>query len=349
MYVYLGVLIVLFLLAVTNRKAESASAKMKLSLGIIFLVMALKAPLLGDYKRYVENFYTTSYSTIKHMAAYKGEIGFHAFTKAITYLTNNPSIYLAITSAFICILLGIYIDRFAASKIYAVYFYFTIGLFAFSMAGLRQVMAMSICLLGYEAIKKKRLLQFIIIIGVAFLFHKTAIFFLPAYPIARLQWKWRNLLLVFTAYGMLILSYKKLISYLFVWLGYQNFNVSSPGNGEIFTAILLFIGILAIINKDRLLQADRNNIIFINLHCALVLMWFFRFVAGIVERPSFYYLYATIILLDQIFSLEFEEVTKEKTHKFIIVSALLLFGALFLYRLIRDINLLPYIPIYLSQ
>jgi hypothetical protein len=332
-------------MAVINLKTISASAKMNISITMIFLVMALKAPVLGDYSRYADNFIRTAYRTIKEMAAYKGEIGFHALTKAVTYITDNPSVYLAITSALICILLGIYIKRFGASKIYAVYFYYTIGLFAFSMAGLRQVLAMSICLLAYEAIRKKKLILFIIIIGVAFLFHKTAIFFLPAYPIARFQWKWNNILIAIASLGVFSIFFTKFYTYITIWLGYDNYSMSSSGNGGIFTVILLAIGALGIIYKDRLLSLDSSNLMFLNLHFALIVIWLLRFVIGTVDRPSFYYFYATIILLDKIFSLEFEDDSKSRTHKFILISALMMFGLLFVYRLIRDINLLPYILI----
>jgi hypothetical protein len=312
---------------------------------MIFLVMALKAPLLGDYSRYVDNFIRTSFHTIKEMSAYKGEIGFHALTKVITFITDNPSVYLAITSGIICIFLGIYINRFGSSKIYAVYFYYTIGLFAFSMAGLRQVLAMSICLLTYEAIRKKRLILFIIIIGVAFLFHKTAIFFLPAYPIARFQWKPKNILIAAASLIAFLFCYKVLYTYISVWLGYENYVMSSSGNGEIFTIILIAIGLLGLIYKDKLLRLDSSNLMFLNLHFALIVLWLIRFVIGTVDRPSFYYLYATIILLDKIFSLEFEDDSKASTNKFLLISVLMLLGVLFIYRLLRDINLVPYILI----
>lgn len=345
MYVYIGVLFVLFLLAVIDLKTISASAKMKISITIIFLVMALKAPILGDYSRYAENFISAASLTIKEMAAIKGEIGFHTLTKAVTYITDNPSVYLAITSALICICLGIYVSRFASSKIYAVYFYYTIGLLAFSMAGLRQVLAMSICLFSYEAIRKKRLVLFIIIIGIAFLFHRSAVFFLPAYFIARFKWKWHNILYAIGSIGLFLIFYQKLYAYIVKWLGYENYTMSSSGNGEIFIVVLLAIGVLGIIYKDKLLQLDSSNLMFLNLHIALIVIWLLRFMIGTLDRPSFYYLYATIILMDKIFSLEMEDNSKDRTHKFILISALILFGLLFIYRLMRDINLLPYILI----
>lgn len=345
MYVYILILIVLFLMAAINHKSISASAKMKISLTMIFLLMTLKAPILGDYSRYADNFIRTAFLTIKEMVAYKGEIGFHTLTKAITYITDNPSVYLAITSAIICIMLGMYINRFAVSKIYAVYFYFTIGLFAFSMAGLRQVLAMSICLFAYEAIRKKRLILFIAIIGAAFLFHKSAIFFLPAYPIARFRWKWNDILIALACFGACLIFYKELYSYITEWLGYENYTMSNSGNGEIFAVILVAIGVLGFIYKDKLLHFDSSNLMFLNLHFALIVLWMIRFFIGSVDRPSFYYLYATIILLDRIFSLEFEDSSMERTNKFLLISALMLFGVFFVYRLMRDINLLPYILI----
>lgn len=345
MYIYIGVLILLFLLAVSDIEKIPASAKLLISLTVIFLLMALKAPVLGDYSRYADNFILSSYRTIGEMAVKKGEIGFHILTKGITYVTDNPSVYLAITSALICLFLGIFIHRNAVSKIYAVYFYYTIGLFAFSMAGLRQVLAMSICLFAYEAIRKKRLILFLLIVGTAFLFHKTAVFFLLAYPIARFQWKRSHLLAGMASLSVVIIFYQRFYTYIAKLLGYESYGIASSGNGEIFTFILLAIGVLGFIYKDPLLRQDSSNLMLLNLHFATILFWLLRFSSGMVERPSFYYLYATPILLDRIFSLELEGDSRMRMQKLVFVLALVLFGALFIYRLRRDINLLPYIMI----
>ena len=358
MIVYLCVLIILFLVAFINNRNQitsinsskksyavkkNNSEKLFFLVTLIYLLMALKSYVTGDYSRYAINFINATYKSITDMASIKGEIGFHTFTKIITYITSNVRWYFAITSAFICISLGIFIQKNADNKIYSLFFYYTIGLFAFSLAGLRQALAMSICLFAFKAIKDKKCIKFILIVGFAFLFHKSAAFFLLAYPIARFKWKRNNILIVAALYGIVCVFFKKLYSAIAQWLGYDNYGIESTGNGGIFLVVLIVIGILCLIYKNKLILKNSQNIIFINLHFAVLAIWIFRLFTRTVERPAYYYLYATIIILDKILSLQFDSYTEESTQKIVLITSLILFGLFFVYRLSRDLNLIPYI------
>ena len=358
MIVYICVLIILFLVALINNRnqiqsdvtsnkiisrAQNNSLKSFLLVTLIYLVMTLKAYLTGDYSRYAINFINARYYSITEMASLKGEMGFHALTKAITYITSNVSCYFAITSVIICISLGKFIHENADNKIYSIFFYYTIGLFAFSLAGLRQALAMSICLFAYKAIKDKKFIKFILIVGFAFLFHKSAVCFLLAYPIAWFKWKRNNILIVVALYSIVCVFFKKLYSAIAQWLGYDNYGIESTGNGGIFLVILIIISIICLIYKNKLLLKNSQNIIFINLHFAVLAIWIFRLFTRTVERPAYYYLYATIIILDKILSIQFDSSTEDSTQKILLLTSLVLFGLFFVYRLSRDLNLIPYI------
>ena len=57
--------------------------------------------------------------------------------------------------------------------------------FEFSLSGLRQTIAMSFTILSYFFIKKRKPFKFILLVLLASLFHRSALFFLIAYPVAR--------------------------------------------------------------------------------------------------------------------------------------------------------------------
>lgn len=357
MIVYLCILTFLFLATLINNRGQMVwdsvknqyagpqkhSAVLFISVTLVYFLMALKSPVSGDYSQYAVHFINSEYRTVADMANNKGEQGFHALTKFINTFTGNPSWYFAITSAIICISLFHFIRKHADNQKYALYFYFTIGLFAFSLAGLRQALAMSICLFAYDAIKEKKLLKFFIIVLIAFFFHKSAVFFLPAYFIARFKWKKESVFLVTLLYGIILVFFNSLYYSIATWLNYDNYSIESTGNGGIFLIILLVISALCLIYKDKLLLKDSSNIIFINLHLTVLAMWVFRMFTRTVERPAFYYLYATIIVLDKIFSLQLDTEEENNTLKILILSALILFGLFFMYRLMRDRNLIPYV------
>lgn len=354
MVVYLFVLTVIFLFALIQQKPEKLlvvktgravrtnSFFLILSMALIYLIMILKLPAVGDYRQYALNFLYSIYKPMDRYLDIMKEPAFYVLTKLLTNYTLNTFWYFAITSAVICISTGIFINRYGDNKKYAIYFYFTIGLFAFTMAGLRQSLAMSICLFAHEAIRKRKLLRFLILVGLAFLFHKSAIFFLPAYFLAKIKWKPMNLLAMTAVYGLISFSFNALYNYIRDWLDY-NYGIEDTGNGGIFLTILLIISVLAILYKNKLLLKDPNNLMFINLHFGVIALWLFRMFTRTVERPAFYYMYSTIILLDKILELQAENETEATNQKILIVSSLFLFALFFIYRTARDRNLIPYI------
>ena len=119
--------------------------------------------------------------------------------------------------------------------------------------------------------------------------------------------------------------------------------IESTKNGGIFLAILLVIAFLGIVYREKLMAADPDNLFFLNMHFAVILLWIFRMFTRTAERPAFYYLYASIILLDRFLSLKSNGEEEERIRKCLVLLSVIFFGIFFLYRTLRDGNLVPYI------
>lgn len=324
---------------------ERKSPVLLISCLLIYLLMILKAPVTGDYSRYADNFLNSAKHSFRFYLDRKKETGFYMFTKLLSEIRFSTFFYFLITSAIICICLFFFLKRYAYNKKYAVYFYYTIGLFAFSLAGLRQTLAMSLCLFAYESIRKRKPLRFLLIVGVAFLFHKSAIFFLPAYFLGRIPWKAKYQIPILIVYGLAGIFFDRLYTMVAAWMNYD-YGIESTGNGSIFLIILLIIGFLGIVYRKELLELDKDSLLFLNMHFVVILFWLFRLFTRTAERPAFYYLYGSIILLDRILSLKAEDNDKEVTRKCLLLFSLALFGVFFLYRTVRDGNLIPYVSVF---
>jgi hypothetical protein len=271
--------------------------------------------------------------------------GFYILTKVIGEFHYSTVFYFAVTSAIICFSLFFFIKRYASNKRYAVYFYYTIGLFAFSLAGLRQALAMSICLFAYEAARRRKIIPFLLLVGVAYLQHKSALFFLPAFFVGWVPWKAKYHLVILSVFGIVGLFFHEFYALVTEWMGYD-YVIENTRNGGIFLLILLIIGFLGIVYRKKLLEVDKNNLFFLNMHFVVVMLWIFRMFTRTAERPTFYYLYASIILLDRILSLKLEGESDERTRRFLVLSSIIFFGLFFLYRTLRDRNMVPYIWIF---
>lgn len=352
MIVYGSLLIILAALALFQIKKSGEHAVysagkgniivLLLSCFLVYLLMIFKAPLSGDFSRYANNFLDSANKSIQFYWERNMDSGFYILTKLIGEIHNSVFFYFAVTAAFICISLFFFLKRYAWNKKYAVYFYYTIGLFAFSMAGLRQVLAMSVCLFAYEAARRRKIIPFLLLVGSAYFLHKSALFFLPAFFIGGVPWKVKYHLAILAVYGMIALSFQRLYTWVADWMNYD-YVIESTGNGGIFLLILLIIAFLGIVYRERLMDADPGNLFFLNMHFAVIMLWIFRMFTRTAERPAFYYLYASIILLDRILSLKSSKEEEERTRKTLVLLSVLFFGILFLYRTLRDGNLVPYI------
>ena len=328
-----------------NRIGTTNNFALFLSCFSIYLLMILKAPLTGDYSRYAYNFLDSVNKTIQFYWERNQDSGFYILTKIIGEIHYSTVFYFAVTSAIICFSLFLFIKRYASNKRYAVYFYFTIGLFAFSMAGLRQALAMSICLFAYEAARRRKIIPFLLLVGVAYLLHKSALFFLPAFFVGWVPWKAKYHLVILSVYGLVGLFFHKIYAMVTDWMDYD-YVIESTRNGGIFLLILLIIGFLGIVYRKKLLELDKDNLFFLNMHFVVIMLWVFRMFTRTAERPTFYYLYASVILLDRILSLKLEGEAEERTRQILVLSSIVFFGLFFLYRTLRDGNLIPYIWIF---
>lgn len=311
----------------------------------IYLLMMLKAPLIGDYSRYAYNFLDSANKTIEFYWERNLDPGFYILTKIIGEINYSTVFYFAVTSAIICCSLFFFIKRYASNKRYAIYFYFTIGIFAFSMSGLRQTLAMSICLFAYEAARRQKIIPFLLLVGAAYLQHKSALFFLPVFFVKWVPWKAKYHLVVLGIYGVLLVYFQDIYELITNWMDYD-YGIESTGNGGIFLIILLIIGFLGIVYRKKLIEADEDNLFFLNMHFIVIMLWIIRMFTRTAERPTFYYMYGSVILLDRILSLKMEGDREERARKILILSSIVLFGFLFLYRTLKDRNLIPYVWIF---
>lgn len=96
--------------------------------------------------------------------------------------------------------------------------FLSLGFFGFSLSGLRQTLAMSITILAFFSLKNRKAWKFLFLVIMASLFHRAAIIFLIAYPIANLKVGWKHivvfavvLILFFGAQGTVRTLMQKLL------------------------------------------------------------------------------------------------------------------------------------------
>ena len=273
------------------------------------------------------------------------EPGFIYLNKLLVQITSEFQWLVILTAVFLSISIGIFVYKNARDPFLALLFFITLGLFQFSLSGIRQTIAIAITLMSMELIKKRKLVWFLGVIMLAALFHKSALLFFPAYFIANRSITIKNLIIYLVAFTAIYFSADFFLLKAAEILE-LNYGIEETNNGYVFFFIVLVITVLGFWNrlqivfrkKQNLILFKRSNIIFINLNFISLLLWTIRLISRTAERVTFYYMPSTYLLLEEYVSSI--KTSKNRMIAYVIVTALAV--TLFIYRIFRDTSLVPY-------
>ncbi len=119
------------------------------------------------------------------------------FYRALPY----PQLWLIATSAFFFFVFSKFVAENSDDPFFSYFLFFTI-FGTFQMTGVRQSCAMAVFMLAYRYVKERKLIKYLLMIGLAYLVHKSAIVLLPIYFL-----RWRRVRLIDIPLLILVLFY----------------------------------------------------------------------------------------------------------------------------------------------
>lgn len=311
-YYYFYVIISLFCIVMENYIKTEKQKKSILLLALlpVFVLIAFKASSVGsDTPVYISMFEEhTSYSFVKGDEG-RIEYGYVLFQRLLFYISQDPQIIFFATGVLISWACYKFFLNNAKNSCLALYFFMSLGFLGFSLSGTRQALAISIVLLSFQFIKEKKLYKFLLMIGLAMLFHKSAACFLPAYFIAHRSLGTKQVNLMFIGALALFFFADKFLWGVEAILKY-NYGVEETGNGYIFFAVILLITILVVRSRQRIVSAHSGNETMININFLSLAAWTVRLVSRTAERVSLYFLPFTAVALE-------EFITSDKKNKMV--------------------------------
>ena len=307
----------------------------------MFIMIGFKNVAIGaDTGMYFKNFlYVSETPLLEVFDMSRMENGYLIFVKLITYVTKSPLVYqLICTSVY---LIGILEFAKTLDKNYVflfIYFVCTLGLFFFMFTGIRQCLAMSICLFGYKYCERRKIIPFILCVLLAFFFHKSAILFIAVYFMVRMKITWYNTALY--AAGLWIAT-----TYLFdiqEWFNEQldyNYKIEETENGSIFLLVIILFTVFSmfmIYNNHRFSEKAQA---LMNVNFITVFFWFLRLQTRVAERPSMYFMFFSCALYAYGLN-NIKNGRQRDAFKLIIIALTLL---LYIYRLSTNFSsIVPY-------
>lgn len=309
---------------------------------VLILFMGLRSRLIGSTD--TANYYNmmnraiASNSWIEYYRSDYVEAGFQFFLFCLSRIFTSPQWIIVISSAIyvICIFYCIYKN--SDNVVMSVVMYITLGLMQFEMQGMRQSIAMSLCILSFEFVKKKKFVPFILVVIFATQFHRTAFLFIAVYFISLLAYRWWNLCLLCLGSIIVFANADKIIT-VANEIFETDYSQSIDSGGFIATAIYVLIIVFAMLyNREvRYERQDKTQSAIMFITILGMISYIMRYIGTQAsERISFYFTFGQILLLPNTVS-NF----KEEPKKIINVAVYVLCIGLFIYRL-RGSDFLPY-------
>lgn len=267
---------------------------------ILILFLGLRSKYIGSTDTYnYYNMMTKAISAIEWRDYYnpKGvETGFQLFVWLLSRIFHDPQWIIVISSIINISSVLIFICRNSKNIPLSLTMYVSLGLMQFQMQGMRQAIAMSICLFAYEFAKNKKTIPFLLLVFLAMQFHRTAIVFIAVYFLGKLKIKATHILLFSAGALVALFSIDKIIetaNELFD-RGYRG---TVDSGGFIATSIYILIIVFALLISKKPYDEHMNSTTFymllLGFNCFIV-----RYIGALAaERISFYFVYSQIIIL----------------------------------------------------
>lgn len=164
---------------------------LKVSCFFLFLMIGLRHYSIGsDTQSYCNDFLNYKNYRWSEIIAKGTNYGFYVFNKVMSCIApNSYTIYLAVVALITVVAIYFFLKCNSKDILMSQVMLLSLGFVFFFMTGIKQTLAISVLLFAYEQLKEKHLIRFIFLVGLATLFHNTAIVFLLAWPVSCLKFK----------------------------------------------------------------------------------------------------------------------------------------------------------------
>ena len=328
-------------LQIYNKKINANLLSFGLSYFYILLLGIFRNEVLGvdvaNYKYYFENLYNSiSFKEIFSMSNI--DSGYAILNKIIYLFTYNFRVLEVIIYIMSFTIFSVIIFKRSRYPSLSFLIYMGLGFLGINLCILRQAVACSLCFASFDYLKRDKYLQYFLLLGLAFLFHKTAIFFIITFYV-----KCRSIIKSSIIRETAIIIISVLISYyllpnLYKYYpnDYSSINIIGEGYKLMILYFFITLSLYHVMKKSKF-----NKYIYdykcskLSIYCQLIALRFSLF----ARVTNYFSLFFTLSIPNTIY--------RSKNRKIYYFVYILIFTALYLYNLINDnFNTVPYISIF---
>ena len=334
-YVMVAIPAILSLLFSGRTDKFSAEKKNKVVLlfffGILLAILILRHETVGtDIKNYLGMFKQASSLSFKELFDfYEEEQGYYLLNKIISIFSKDKQIFLAIIAIISLVPVAHLYMKKSENAMLTIATFLIVSNFAILFSALRQSIAVAIVAISYKYIKEKKLWRFLLLILLAFFFHKSAFIALLLYPMYHMNITKPKLLIFIPIIGMVFVFNKPIFEFLLQFLGEYGEDYSYEETGGymmiILFAIFLFLSYFA--PDDS--KMDKETIGLRNIMVLALTMQTFALASPVAMRMNYYNIMFVPLLLPKVFNRC--HTRNRKTYQFLELAMIVFFIVYYFY------------------
>ncbi len=179
----------------------------------------------------------------------------------------------------------------------SILYYVCFGYYAMAFNGIRQMLAISICLYSLKYIKDKQFIKYLLLIVIATMCHTTSIIMLPMYYFGNKDLKKSTLqiITIISLFGFVFYNpiYRFVVSNFDRFSDYAVINGMTYSEAGLGTYVIGFIHFalifIALKYYDKIINVDEKNKIYINLLIFSTIFFSLSFVNTVVVRMAYFF------------------------------------------------------------
>lgn len=272
---------------------------------LFFILLIFKDESVGvDTKFYISTFNSMKNISWDNIFKLKSsEYGFYGFTYLCSKIFSSSQSYFFIIYCFILIITYIYYKKNSEDSIITILYILGIDTFCLLFSGIRQSIAISLCMLASFFLYEKNLknfFRFLIIVFVATMFHESSLIFFFAYPLSMIRLRKKTVPFIFVSYGIIFALRTKILTFVMPYLPlkYQLYNYGAGGAYRMILLMILIIMLLFIFDRN---MEDKKYYIWRNMVVLSGFIFIFSNIHFLAARFSYYYIIFLPLCMQKLF------------------------------------------------
>lgn len=270
----------------------------------LFVLMGLRNPTSyhGDILNYYNMYYKINSNTLQSLIdSYRSgnkkiEIGFKVFCWLIGRVFKDAQALYIFYALIVLSSVGYYIYKNSDYPFYCILAYMSFGGMAFQMTGIRQAIAMAICLYSIEFAKRKKIVWFLLLVWLAYTFHSTTIVFVFAYFLYNRELDLKAHIIIAVLALAFVLNFERLNDIGVVVFNKDESYSTANYKGSAFGGLMnLFLYVFSIILVY--FYKKQKDMPIVNVFLLAPYFYVARYIQLSSERIAFYFIQTGIIIM----------------------------------------------------